>query len=386
MKKVYCNRIIKAVALLLPIVLFWISAELVLFKRYDDNSDRFRRFYNEEQNSLDVVLLGASEVLAGYSPGYAYGEHGFTSYAYVMDGNAGSLYEAQLREVLSCQEPQLVVVDVFGFIKGSNEALIDDARMRIFAESIPRTKNWLDIVLNYPTEDRASHFLPFLKNHAHLGMVKDNLTAALTDPSYWHQKEPSRLKGMVTVSSIYCPDNEGIKSECEEKHRLHKDAVPYLVDFLECCKENQLDQVVFVNFPRAVYGEEAHCLLSPIDDVEEIVNSYGYLLVNFHNMKDEIGIDDNTDFYNSHHLNVYGQMKMTSYLGRVLIDDYHLIPMKQSNESKARWEESARCTQLFFDMVNQAIKDGLELTFCESCEQWNSWERDQKKRDVIKTQ
>lgn len=375
MKELYRSRIKKAIALILPIVLFWVAAENVLFKHYDENTDRLQRFYNEPANSLDVVFLGASEIFTGFAPGYAYDQYGFTSYPYAMDANTGSLYEAQLKEILSHQQPQVLIVDVYGFIKGDNSVLIDDARMRLFAESIPRTGNWLELVMNYPSEDRISFFFPFLKNHAHLWLIRDSMTKMRTDPSFWDRESPSRLKGMMTLSSVYQTFDDGDTMEHAENYQLHEDAVPYLIDFLECCQEQQLEDIIFVNFPRAISGEEAYRLLSNVNAAEKIVNGYGYQLINFHDIKDEIGIDDNADFYNSHHLNVYGQTKMTSYLGRMLTETYHLVPREQNPENIERWEESAACTQLFFDMVKQAMETGTEIWFSESCEQWNAWER-----------
>ena len=42
--------------------------------------NRFAGFYAEEKNSIDVLMFGASTVGTSFSPGYMWGEFGFTSY------------------------------------------------------------------------------------------------------------------------------------------------------------------------------------------------------------------------------------------------------------------------------------------------------------------
>ena len=84
-----------------------------MFCYTDQSSERVRRFYQEEKNSLDVVFLGASEVFTGFSPALAYEEHGFTSYMYAIDANPGALYKYQLKEVMKHQQPKLYRQDDF---------------------------------------------------------------------------------------------------------------------------------------------------------------------------------------------------------------------------------------------------------------------------------
>lgn len=370
MKELYRCRIKKAVALLLPIVLFLVIAQNFLFSYNDRNTDRIRRFYNEEPNSLDVVFLGASEVLAGFAPGYAYDQCGFTSYMYAIDSNTGSLYTPQLKEVLSCQNPQVVFVEVFGFLRGGDTELADESRLRIFTESIPMSRNKLETIMEYPYENKISCFFPFLKYHGNLGMPLGNVEAALKDPMFLDKKAPSTLKGITTITEIYEGPGDAGNPNDEFAATLSADALNYLTDFLEYCKAENLQNVVFVNFPRYLLNEEQHDLPRLVDQVEEIVKGYGFQLLDLQNEKETIGIDHETDFYNSHHLNVYGQMKLTEYIGDLVINGYGIVPLDQSPESKAQWETAANCTTEYFEMAKRAIEDGQKLEIYEDHEIW----------------
>lgn len=370
MKEFNRKRIIKIIALLLPLVLFWVAAETFLFYHSERNTDRFRRFYNEEPNSIDVVFLGASEVFAGYAPGYAYDQFGFTSYIYVTDANEGSLYKYQLKEILAHQDPQVIFVETFGFLRGNDTSLISEERMRLFVESIPMSRNKLDLIREYPCDHKLSYIIPFLKYHGHPGMIVDNITAFLNDPLYRDRKAPSLLKGISTICTVYeGPGDPGLPDD-PAAHVLSEDAHKYLIDFLEYCKQEKLDNIVFVNFPRYLENEERHDLMSLVSQVEEIAGQYGYPTLNLQYASAETGVDRETDFYNSHHMNVYGQIKLTEYIGNLVMNEYKIVPTVQTPEAKKNWEASAESTKEFFELAKQFIRDGHATTIQENYDAW----------------
>ena len=85
---------------------------------------------------------------------------------------------------------------------------------------------------------------------------------------------------------------------------------------------------------------------------------------------EETGITLNTDFYNSHHMNMYGQIKMTEYIGNLVMNEYKITPIVQTPEAKANWEASAESTQEFFEMAKQFIQDGHGTTIQENSNEW----------------
>ena len=143
-----------------------------------------------------------------------------------------------------------------------------------------------------------------------------------------------------------------------------------MTDFLEYCKQEELDNIVFVNFPRYLENVERHELTSLVKQVEGIVDQYGYQFLNLQQANEETGIDLNTDFYNSHHMNVYGQIKITEYLGNLVMNEYKITPIVQTPEAKANWEASAESTQEFFEMAKQFIQDGRATTIQENSDEW----------------
>ena len=357
MKKVYLQRALKLVALIVPIVLVVLFLQSYVFVFCDANTERIQRFYCEEPNSLDVVFLGASEITAGYAPGYAYGKYGYTSYMYSMDGNTGSLYTAQLKEILAHQKPELIFVEIFGFTQPI-EALNDEAKLRYFAENIPNSPNKFETIRRFHYDNKISCLFPFIKYHGDFDVAAGQL-------SYLYQNydsigSPLLLKGMTTQTVIHTgPGDEDVLNGSNDRLNDHSEA--YLVEFLEFCRQQNLDNLVFVNFPRYFEYEDRSDLLSRVRHIQQIVSEHGFEFLDLQPQSEQIGIDIHHDYYNCHHLNVYGQVKLTDHLGKLIIDQYGLTPREQSAENKAHWEASAKATDQYLDLARKEIAAGNEI-------------------------
>lgn len=360
MKKLYKIRILKFIALLLPIALILLFAQTYYFHHFDQNAYRFQQFYNEEEDSLDVVLMGASQVYTGFSPAYAYEKYGFTSYLYASAANPGSLYKYQLKEILKTQNPQLIIVETNGFYEANDTF---EARLRTFTENIPPSLNKLDAILHYEYEDKLSCVLPFIKYHGEWQNFEDLHVNFLHKINIGDQ--PSRLKGLLVCAAtnddvpIYDIQNDNSVLEIGETSKA------YLIDFLEYCKSEQLDNIVFVRFPHKIGDEYSYDLFCYANNVAEIINQYGYTYLNLEKKAPEIGIDYMNDFFDYFHMNIDGQVKMTEYLGEFIIDNYQITPVKQTAENKAQWEESVLYTKLAYEFVQQHAPKDEEFSLVE---------------------
>ena len=48
-------------------------------------------------------------------------------------------------------------------------------------------------------------------------------------------------------------------------------------------------------------------------------------------------------------MNIYGAVKMTNYLGKLIKEKYNIVPEKLSDEQKERWDKSAK----YFDKLER---------------------------------
>ena len=346
-------RLLKTLALLAAVLLFLSFMQNYVFAYIDQNSERVHSFYLEEDNSLDVVFMGASDVNTAFAPGLAYEKFGFTSYLYAFDANPGSLYKYQLKEILSKQNPQAIVIEINGFLyPGDYQA--SEARLRLFVENIPFSLNKLDAVYHYDVEDKVSYLFPLIKYHG--DWIKGN---KLADVYRWRTTDgskPALWKGVTactltrpvepSVAQIRTPTDPALNAIAEEQ----------LIDFLEFCKKENLTNLVFTRFPHRNYVGH----IAKVSRVEELLNQYGYSLWNMEGKLDEIGLDINADFYDDEHVNIYGQEKMTEYIGSYLTTEWIDTPVAQSEKNAAHWKDCIEAYKSFHAYACYMTEAGIE--------------------------
>ncbi len=342
-------------ALVLPVVLFVLLSQQYLFYYTDHNAERIRRFYQEEENSLDVVFLGASDVFSGFSPALAYEECGFTSYMYAIDANPGALYKYQLKEVLSTQKPQKIFVEINGFLY---DQPVEEERLRIFTENIPFSLNELEAILRFKEEDKLGTLFPFIIYHGDWEKGR-----GLLDQLEWKlavSRSPSLLKGIITCTTVDKTPPEEIELSEEQKQAM-KMAEASLEEFLSFCREENLENIVFLRLPH----KNADKQKSLVDQIENRVREYGYPFLNLEEHKTDMGLDVLQDYYNSEHLNIYGQSKLTTYLGDLIVNEYGVVPVVQSEKNRLHWETCAAYYHDFYAYAHGLITQNTELWPCE---------------------
>ena len=351
--KTFLTRLLKIFALIIPVLLFVLYTQTYFFNYSDINAERIRRFYLEEENSLDVVFLGSSEVGTGFAPVMAYEEFGFTSYLYATDGSTASFYKYQLDEVLSTQQPQVIVVELQGFLY-DDENQIRPERFRTFVENIPLSLNKLEAIFHYDVEDKITYLFPFIKYHGE--WIKPD---KLLETYHWKTDTasgPNMWKGVNAWTRPIVPYDPAARQTAEPQLGAGDLNEACLIDFLEYCKKEKLSNILFVRFPHRNSPAYSDALLQ----TEQILTEYGYPLLNLEDDFEKIGLDLSRDFYDNEHLNIYGQEKLTSYLGSYLATEVLDTPIVQSEENAKHWAECVSTLPLYrayaYDMVAQGIE------------------------------
>lgn len=354
MKSIYLKRTLKLTALILPIILVLFILQNDIFRYEDANTKRLEHFYLEEPDSLDVVLLGASEVHHGYAPGYAYSKYGYTSYPYSMDANIGALYLPQLKEILTYQDPGLILVDVSGFSRGAHLDY-QASQIRIFTESIPPSANRLETLFSFDYDNKMSFFFPFIKYHGDWDLAQLRVIYCSRYQDFLNT--PSFLKGLATLSVTYSgPGQNGTAND--DNRYINDENEDHLIELLEYCQQNKLYQVVFVNFPRYISNDPTNDVLAKMEQIQEIVEDYGYVFWDLQDDKLEIGLDVTQDFSSTEHLNILGQQKLTEFIGDWVINEYGLVPRTQSETNEAHWEDCATLAHEYIDIIEQELDAG----------------------------
>lgn len=366
MKKVFLIRLSKILALILPIAILAGILQNYFFFFHDDNTERIRSFYNEEKNSLDVVFLGASELHNGFSPGYAYGKYGFTSYLYTIGSNPCTLYKSELTEILAHQNPQLIFVDMSGFLYVEQNKLSSEACLRIYTENIPASFNKLDTIMSFPYEDKLSCFLPLVKYHG--DWVSSDQAYANFQHKLAQSDTPSFLKGVVTNTKPYDAEPEVRILNKPIEPGVEEASLSYMKDFLAYCQEQKLDNIVFLNLPRNLENDPNNAFRNRTVRMVDAISASGFPVIDLQEHIEQIGFSFSEDYYDFEHPNIFGQIKLTDYISQLIINQYHVSPMPQSKENTLLWQESALCARAFVLYAEQLSAEGNSVFLIETPE------------------
>ncbi len=358
------SRIIKLTALILPVVILLLSVP------YNSRIEtlRIRGFYKEERDSLDVVMLGSSEVLADFAPGLAYAEYGFTSYNYGISQNFIDLFQPQMEEILRHQSPELIVVDINAAMYVSRNNRYDSI-FRTYIEGVPLSENKIRTIWEFPyREQPLSYYIPFVMYHG--SVSPRDLRVLWGNERMLYHKDGNVLKGAFTnTGDGYRGDHRDISEDFSEMD-MPEENERKLRRFLEYCQQIQNTKILFVSFPHRIVEKDAYDRLRQSNAAAKIIESYGFEYRNLEYMGQEIGLDYRKDFYDDDHMNVYGQKKFTRYLSGLLVDEYGVQPRPQTEENLEKWAESVKYTQLWYAYYEKLRSNSMEGDLMLAEEAW----------------
>ncbi len=357
MKK-FLLRAVKIVSLLLALVICIGLLQEYVLCHADHNRERIKGFYLEDDNSLDVAVIGASDVYAGYSAGYAYEKYGFTSYPIATQANVMQCYATQIKELLKHQNPKLIVVELNGALYVDEKDLTKDSNFRNYVDNIPLSKNKVDLIQNYATSEKIEYYAPIIKYHSVWKDFPKGLAWSYTDIKD-QLRGYNYLKGAKNKTVEFKPKKKtynDVLQYDDEKEPLAEKSEAYLRDFLDFCKSEGIENILFVRFPHIV-PEKMLYRYHRANMLADIIGEYGYDYINFEKDFVKTGLDVNHDFYNYDHLNAYGQKTFTDYLCSILVDKYNIGKSELTDSQKKEWDEAARYYEAYYQYNDECIKN-----------------------------
>lgn len=326
----------KALAVLLAVCLtlmgLWYGNR-VLVTKLEHGVIPMQNFYEQPEDSIDVLLMGSSHVGLNLDTGILWENYGISSYA--LWGSEQPLWNTYywLEEVLKTQSPKVVVLDVyatvFGFeysgdvmqianISGMRTSLTKWKAIKVTAPK----ERWLNLLLGYPifhgfydelTEDDFSHF-PWTE-----GLAEDKGTRYLTGSGEFEVEDPSEITEIAPI---------------EEKN------VEYLKKIIALCAEEQIPLLLVKTNTTG-----ASILQPTMNTVAEIATDYGVEFLNFNLLTEEIGLDAEDYATDGGHLNSSGARKNSDYLGKILVERYG-VEDHRGDAMYDSWENSIQAQWL----------------------------------------
>ncbi len=333
-KRLYLKRFLKIATLAVAVIAFLWFEQHYIMARLDTHQRRLAGFYMEEKDSLDMVILGASETYNGYVPARAWDEYGITSYLYGYQANPVTLWSYQLKEIEKTQHPDVLLVECNGAIYVDKE-LENPAEVRFMTDDMPFSKNKVQLIKEQATESKLSYYFPFLKYHGHLIPGNGTLSKYLLEKRGFNILRGAQARISGDEISRHVIDVTGDNSIAD----LDPRADAALRAFLEQCKESEIEHIVFIHFPHVV-TDYNYKRFQRYHMVEKIVEEYGFDYVDMDEFMDEMDMTFKKDFLDCEHLSPIGARKLTDFMVPYIMERYDVTPREQSAKVIDQWEQS----------------------------------------------
>lgn len=294
-------------------------------------------FYAEPENSLDMVMIGPSEVYTGYAPALAWEEYGLKSCNLSIGAVPCNMYKSIVTEIVKRQKPKLLVINASAFSQG-NWNLTDEVYLRKWIDNMPMSQNKLDTVKTIPkninkddekVKDNISDtlYFPLEKYHGNWKDPEAVYTSFVTR-AYMRLSGGGYLKGFYSKTGI-----TGGRDNLANIGQPTKEAY-VLTDETQAADKSGLEQI------------------------ESITKEYGYDFLDLStDYESSVGIDDSHDFADFEHLNAYGAKKLTAYIGDMAVNQYG-IKSDTAKSELSRWKKSVKRTKKALKMAREYTDRG----------------------------
>ena len=326
-------------ALCLMGVILWLLQCLLVPKYMSESKEgALIAEYYENAGNNDVVFIGDCEVYENFSPITLWEEYGITS---IIRGSAQQLIWQSyylMEETLRYETPDVMVFNVLSMKYDTNESTGNQSRReaynRMNLEGMRWSKSKWDAINASMTEEEReweshwTYLFPILRYHDRWSKLTTE------DFKYMFHRDQISDNGYLMQTGIRPVTDEHVEKPLLD-YTFGENSYYYLDKMVELCKKNGVE-LVLIKAPS----------LSPVwwDEwdvqMEEYAQKHGLKYYNFLEHQEEIGIDWNTDTYDTGlHLNVYGAEKMSRYFGKILSQECGVADRRTDGAVSADWAQ-----------------------------------------------
>lgn len=346
----YQKYIVKAAGFVLAALVCILSVNKMLMPKYFYNNtwpttSTYLKFYEMEQDSIDVLFFGSSHAVSSFSPQELYQNYGIRSYNLGCEQQNLLLSYYWLKEALRFQKPKAVVLDTYMLFPYNSSEPLNTAEattrkaMDYMKWSKVKREAVRDICEIDENQSKMSYYFTNIRFHTRWKNLNED------DFTYSEMKQHENLKGFSALSWPY--NNMEYSPFSMEDSLDRADTVPVMQNYLdkikELCQQEKIE-LILVKTPTTAANIYKYNTLKDY----AAQNNLHYLDFNEKSLYEEIGFQFPLDNADAGHANLWGAVKMTEYLGRFLTEEAGIVPKEDR-----QWEKSMR----YYD----AVKKDAEL-------------------------
>lgn len=344
MKK--CIKCLVFIALL--VVLLCVTNNIFSFK-YGDGIYSIQKFYDLEDNTVDLLVLGSSHAFENINPAVLWEEHGIA--AYDLCGSVQPLWNTYFyfKEALKTQTPKLVILEAYATTFSAEYS--DDSRIIKNTYGLKPSSNKIEALKASIPPERMSEFaLGLTQYHTRY----NNLTKAdfLEDQGNNLFLDWKGFGCNMETAALELKDFSYIT----ETEQMSEKTQYYYEKILDLANDNGIPMLVLVS-PYAGITEKDQRIYN---EAARIALDKHIFFCDFNGCHQLMGLDVATDLADENHLNYSGNQKYTKYLGEFLCKNYYdYIVDRRGDDRFLSWQRNAEYfRQLLYNESMKSTMDG----------------------------
>lgn len=355
MKNILTKNVIKVISFLLIFVVLFVSLDSILAFKYSESIIPIKTFYEQEEDTVDVLIIGSSHSYSNFRPHVLWENYGYSSY--IMGASVQPIWNSYyyLEEALKTQSPEVIILEGYRLVETKEYTTPYYAIKSTYGMKWSSTKI-ASMIASFKPEELSSYIFEFSNYHSRYNDVSKNDFSGFT-----YNKFYELYKGELNKTETHKLSTPDVDSFDKKEKKLGAKTEEYYIKMLELAKSHNIPLVTIVapySIPQSEYGYYKYA--------EKIAESYGMPFINTNELYDEIGIDFKSDFSDEYgHLNSSGAEKFTAYVGKFLNKNYTLKDHR-SDEKYESWQTHADNYDRYY---NNPIKNETDLvSYIAICE------------------
>ena len=309
MKKKLKNAVVILFTVILFVSVFLMLSQILIRKTIYGQWNYLVKVGNfglYEENSMDVIVLGASHAYCSVDNRLLKEEYNIESYTLATQQQSVKLNYYYFQEMLKTQSPDVVIVELFmvGRVDGyQTDDILHDA-----IDVLPMSWNKIQMIEDAVPEDkRLEYYFPIIKYHTRWKELKE-------EDFYDYYKEwKDEERGFVRLPQAY-PVELDLSLKPQGIQKISEEDLEYLGKIVELAIENNIE-LIYLYAPYPMDGNGVDYAYT----IELYAQKKGITYINGYELLSELNYDGATDFCDEYgHLNENGAQKLTYYLGECL--------------------------------------------------------------------
>lgn len=277
-------------------------------------------FYSLPKDSVDVGIIGSSQLVNGISCARLIEEHGISAFSCATGEQPALVGWFYLLELNRTQHVNTVIYDMSMLYEPEEES-----RFRKTLDSAPMSINKMKMILERCKSDESSDFFsyvfPILKYHTRWTSLK-------RDDFGYDKEHTNMFYGNIMGGGVNRKadlDKISVDNEMpDESVKMDENELLAFRKIADFCKENNID-LILIKTPKTTW-ESAKTI-----GCQALADEYGLPYIDFNRLEnlEAMGFDVTNDMWNQDHLNVRGTDKLTDFMAEYLktrkqFDDFRL--------------------------------------------------------------